>query len=243
MGYTTEFNGTLKFNKPVTDELKAYINAFSDTRRMQRNNEKIKELFPNWKQRCFHGNLGQDGEYFVGGTGMCGQDRDDSIMQYNYPARTQPGLWCQWAINDDGELEWDGAEKFYNYVEWLEYLIDNFFIPDNYVLNGDIEWQGEDSEDFGIIHVVDNVVKAVMGRKTYEEEDEDITDDQMFDNVVARLCKIYDLKVTHPYGDAYIELLDNDGCKVASINPKGYNFLSCLASLTMQLYKKFEYDR
>lgn len=239
MGYTTDFRGTLNFNKPVTDELKAYINAFSDTRRMQRNNDKIKELFPNWKQLCFHGNLGQQGEYFVGGAGMCGQDMDESIIQYNYPAKTQPGLWCQWIINDDGELEWDGAEKFYNYVEWLEYLIDNFFIPDNYVLNGDIEWQGESSDDFGIIHVVDNVVKTIEGRRTYDEEPTEMGDDDLFIAVLDRLCKKYNLTITHPLNDSYIELVTESNVVVAMLNPRGYNLLAQLAMLTDQLYKKF----
>ena len=67
MGYTTYFDGAFQFDKPVTDELKNYINKFSETRRMMRDNDKIKELFPNWEELCFNGELGEDGEYFVGG--------------------------------------------------------------------------------------------------------------------------------------------------------------------------------
>ena len=55
MGYTTYFNGSLKFNKDVTIELQEYINRFSNTRRMPRDNEKIKEIYPNWKELCFFG--------------------------------------------------------------------------------------------------------------------------------------------------------------------------------------------
>jgi hypothetical protein len=69
-----------------------------------------------------------------------------------------PGIWCQWIINDEGELVWDGGEKFYNYVEWLKYLIENYFQPWGVLLNGEIEWQGESMEDRGMIVVVDNVV-------------------------------------------------------------------------------------
>lgn len=47
MGYTTTFDGALSFNKPVTQELKDYINQFSYIRHMIRDNEKIKTLFPN----------------------------------------------------------------------------------------------------------------------------------------------------------------------------------------------------
>lgn len=162
MGYTTWFDGALDFNKPVTDELKEYINKFSETRRMRRDNEKIKEIFPDWEKQCYKGNLGTDGEYFIGGTGFAGQDHDDSIIDYNnsYPA---PGLWCDWEINDNGQLEWNESEKFYDYVEWLEYLIKNFFKPEGYVLNGSIKYNGEDDYDFGVITVKDNEVKCEEG--------------------------------------------------------------------------------
>ena len=80
MGYTTDFDGALEFNKPVEDWLVEYVNKFSATRRMKRDNEKIKELFPNWEQMCFMGNLGVDGEYFIGGLGFMGQDFDVSVI-------------------------------------------------------------------------------------------------------------------------------------------------------------------
>lgn len=164
MGYTTDFYGSFEFNKPVEPWLVEYVNRFSKTRRMKRNPEKIKELFPNWEQLCFMGNLGEEGEYFVGGLGFCGQDKDASIIDRNDPSRTQPGLWCQWIINEAGNcLEWDGGEKFYEYEEWLEYLIDNFFEPLGYVLNGDVEWQGEYDDDLGVIHVVNNVIDIEYG--------------------------------------------------------------------------------
>lgn len=166
MGYTTYFSGSLEFNKPVTEQLRDYINRFSYTRRMPRNNEKIKEIYPNWKELCFFGELGNNGEYFAPMSINYGQDRDDSIIDYNgYSCSVHPGLWCQWIINDNGELEWDGGEKFYEYEEWLNYLIIHFFKPLGYVLNGDITWEGEDSDDFGTIHVIDNVVEMHYGTK------------------------------------------------------------------------------
>lgn len=162
MGYTTYFNGKLQFNKPVESWLVEYIDKFSRTRRMKRDPEKIKELFPNWKELCFNGTLGDDGEYFVGGRGFFGQDSDESIIDYNTPPKTQHSLWCNWEITET-ELMWNEAEKFYNYEEWLDYLIDNFFKPLGYVLNGDISWQGEEEDDFGIIHVENNVVEMKYG--------------------------------------------------------------------------------
>lgn len=167
MGYSTYFTGELTFNKEVTEELKNYINQFARVRHMRRNNEKIKEIFPDWKDKCFNGNLGNDGEYFVGGTGFAGQDKDDSILNYNYPARGVPGLWCDWEImeysNGEQVLCWNEKEKFYDYTEWLEYLIKNFFMPHGYILNGTIEYQGENSDDFGKIVVTDNYVEVLEG--------------------------------------------------------------------------------
>jgi hypothetical protein len=164
MGYSTWFDGSLKFNKPVEDWLVEYVNKFNKTRRMKRDNEKIKEMFPNWKYLCFAGNLGEEGEFFVGGLGYYGQDSDGSVLDHNAPASTQPGLWCQWVIGgNNDELMWDEGEKFYDYVEWLEYMIDNFFEPLGYVLNGDISWEGEESDDVGVIHVEDNIVDVEYG--------------------------------------------------------------------------------
>ena len=170
MGYSTYFYGSLEFNKPVEEWLVEYINKFGYVRRMKRDPEKIKEIFPDWKEKCFNGELGVDGGYFVGGDGFMGQDKDESVIEHNYPPTGQPGLWCQWIINKD-HLEWDGGEKFYNYIEWLEYLIAHFFEPLGYKLNGDIEWQGEDYEDFGTIHVVDNEVTEQYGIRVTSMKD------------------------------------------------------------------------
>lgn len=81
---------------------------------------------------------------------------------------SQPGLWCQWELTDSGEqLEWDGSEKFYNYVEWLRYLINNFFAPWGITLNGEIEWFGEDRNDRGKIVVTNNVVETLKASVSY----------------------------------------------------------------------------
>ena len=53
MGYCTEFEGKVTFNKPLTPKFKEYVNAFCEMRHVKRNSEKIKELFPNWKKLCY----------------------------------------------------------------------------------------------------------------------------------------------------------------------------------------------
>lgn len=176
MGYSTDFYGTLTFNKEVTEELKNYINAFSKIRHMNRNIHKIKELYPDWETKCYKGNLGLNGQYFIGGEGFKGQSKDDSVLDYNYPPYGQPGLWCDWIINDDNELEWDGVEKFYYYEEWLEYLINHFFEPEGYILNGEIDFYGEDPSDFGKIIVTDNVVEIKHGIHAMDLSEIDVSD-------------------------------------------------------------------
>lgn len=74
----------------------------------------------------------------------------------------EPDTYCQWEPTKDGlGLEWDGGEKFYCYVEWLEYLIENWFKPRSITLNGVLRYQGEEIGDVGRIEVEDNQVKKV----------------------------------------------------------------------------------
>ena len=80
-----------------------------------------------------------------------------------------PGLYCQWIPTEDGKhIEWDGNEKFYDYVEWMKWLIENFFTPKGYVLNGKIDWEGEEQGDVGKIIVKDNVVTTKNAKLVYE---------------------------------------------------------------------------
>ena len=165
MGYTTWFTGGFEFDKPVSEEFANYINKFADVRHMKRDVEKIKSLCPDWEKYCFNGNLGPEGQYFVGGDEISERvNLDTSILDHNWQPKPQPGLWCQWVI-EGNELVWDQGEKFYEYEEWLIYLIDNFIAPSGYMLNGEIEFQGEDEDVFGTIRVVNNEVNLVYGMR------------------------------------------------------------------------------
>ena len=165
MGYTTDFIGSLNITPEIKKEHKNYINAFSSTRRMKRNAEKAL-LFKDLKRLAVSLPIGVDGGFFVGNEEDFGQNRDESVMgDGNSPPLDQPGLWCQWIVNDNGELVWNEGEKFYKYIGWLQYLINNFFIPWGYIIDGSIEWHGEDFRDAGIITVVNNIVTF----KTFED--------------------------------------------------------------------------
>lgn len=172
MGYTTDFFGEgFKLNKRLALIHKVYLKKFNDTRRMKRNPE-VAEMLEDTERKIVGLPIGEDACYFVGGLGFKGQDDDSSIIEYNSPPIGQPGLWCQWRPSDDGmRIEWDGGEKFYDYVEWLSYIIDHFMRPWKYVLNGSLEWQGEDRNDIGKIIVVDNQVSTRKGKIVFEEEE------------------------------------------------------------------------
>lgn len=144
MGYTTEFQGQLEFNKPLDEETRTFLKKLSTSRRMARKMDPI---------------YGIEGEFYVDGGGFMGQDRDNTIIDYNEPPKTQPGLWCHWTPTEDGTaLEWDGGEKFYNYVEWLEYIIVAILTPRKYKINGTLTWRGENFDDVGKITVKNNKI-------------------------------------------------------------------------------------
>ena len=162
MGYTTDFDGDITISPPLSEKEIKYINMFADTRRMDREN----------------------GPYYVGGGGMCGQDEEADIRNYNSPDDSQPGLWCQWVVNEEGDaLTWDGGEKFYHATEWMRYIVDHFLganplaklnNPEHFdflqghTLEGDIYADGEESGDVWKIEVRDNVVSEKAGAVSYD---------------------------------------------------------------------------
>jgi len=148
MGYTTDFEGEFKVNKRVDKKTYDLLVGLASTRRMKRKGLPAK--------------YGIDGEFYIEDKEDFGQTHDPAqgeIVDYNTPPSTQPALWCQWEIKEDRKtIQWDGGEKFYEYVEWIEYLIERVLQPKGYVVNGDVKYQGEEIDDRGIIIIRDNKV-------------------------------------------------------------------------------------
>ena len=156
MGYTTEYEGSVTVTPPLNSEEIKYLTMFCDTRRMNR----------------------KKGPYYVGGTGMMGQDHEADVIDYNNPPDGQPGLWCQWITNEEGtEIFWDGNEKFYYGAEWMQYLIDHFFGPDpiakhlypeagkflqSHKFEGIIVASGEDPNDHWRLRIDDDGVRVFV---------------------------------------------------------------------------------
>ena len=192
MGYTTNFSGQFDIEPEPNEVITEYVNRFNGTRRMKR-----KDL-PTYEAEVFAdanivgtdfvlgvnalpakkaagkfivaGGYGVEGEFYVNAEGYMGQDADYTVINSSDPPSTQPGLWCQWKINEAGQLVWDEGEKFYDYVEWLKYLIANVFIPNGYTLSGSVIWSGEDAPDVGTIEVDNNVVIVHEGQVSYKKQ-------------------------------------------------------------------------
>lgn len=169
MGYSTDFWGILTLSRDLTDVEKNYINEFSKMRHMARDIDALMAAYggkhgnPRPESETAYGYYGEQGEFFANE-----DDESTGTLQANTPSHTQPGLWCQWIINEDNELEWDGGEKFYNYIEWLEYLIDKFFFKWGVLLDGEITWQGEENTDMGMIVVKNSEITIKYGKIVYE---------------------------------------------------------------------------
>ena len=146
MGYTTEFKGKFSLNKELDNVTFEFLNQLANTRRMKRN---LPEIY------------GYEGEFFTEGTGYRGQDRVENVIDFNNPPYAQPGLWCGWIPTKDRlSIEWDGGEKFYGYIEWIEYIISKILAPRGYILSGVVKWRGEDFDDIGEISIIDNMVNG-----------------------------------------------------------------------------------
>lgn len=131
--------------------------------------------------------LREEGEYYVDAGGHAGQDSEPDIIEYNSPPPEQPGLWCQWTVEDNGTaIIWDGSEKFYSAAQWMWYIIQNFIKPNpiakirfpkqyaflkGHICNGEIGAQGEDSDDRWNLVVKDNEVFTEHGHVIYDNQE------------------------------------------------------------------------
>lgn len=160
MGYTTNFEGEFTVSPPLSPEHNAYLHAFFTSRRMKRKAE-LTEKMTDGRRRAVGLPIGGEGCYFVGSSDdFFGQEHTPDIIDYNRPPEGQPSLWCKWTPNESGTAIFAKGEKFYDYVEWLRYIVDHFLTPWGYKMNGTVYWQGEDPSDRGEIVVTDNAIRA-----------------------------------------------------------------------------------
>lgn len=160
MGYTTEFEGHFNVTPPLTAEQVEYLSKFNKTRRVRRDPRETQGREDPVREAVgLH--VGPQGGYFVGETGLYGQDQGPDVRDSNIPPAGQPGLWCQWEASADGSrIQWDGGEKFYEYVDWLKYIVEHFLKPWGRTISGEVCWYGEDHGDRGRISADKNKVRC-----------------------------------------------------------------------------------
>ena len=180
MGYTTDFNGEFKLDKPLTPEHEAYLIAFAHSRHMERN-ATITGTMPDPVREAAGLPLGDQAQYFVGASEInMGQDETSDVLDANRPPNGVPSLWCQWipevryvqGEDQKGKpadcIAWDGGEKFYEYIDWIKYIIVHFLDTWGYVVDGEVKWVGEDSNDLGKIVIKNSIVTVKHGTVTYD---------------------------------------------------------------------------
>lgn len=102
--------------------------------------------------------------------------------QRHEPYGAFPSYWCMWVstvdehYEPDGkglEVSTDGDNKWYEYLDWLRYVIEHFIKPWGVSLSGEVRYEGDELGDSGTIFIKDNVVEDVedviiRGRPSWE---------------------------------------------------------------------------
>lgn len=110
----------------------------------------------------FSGQFSFDREVDAETIHFCNAMLQKDYRDADFPKDTAPAAYLQWQITEDRlHLQWDGNEKFYEYEEWLQWLIDRVFVPRGYMLSGKVVYQGEEVGDVGTLAIVDGrVIKS-----------------------------------------------------------------------------------
>lgn len=161
MGYDTNFFGEFELDKELTKDQHKYLCLFNEKRHFQ-----IKDSFFEKKSKPsvmknLNIDFGEDGCFYVDEENNL-KYYDSSIIEiaknYNRPPGDCPGLWCGWIpSNDKKHIIWDRVEKFYNYTEWLNFIISKFLNPWEIEIFGSVKFQGEHPNDVGFIRIKDGI--------------------------------------------------------------------------------------
>jgi hypothetical protein len=164
MGYLTWFEGTFKLDKPLKPEHLVYLQAFTEADHWKMRVEGLEKL-PDPLREAVGLPVGEEGCYFIGV--YPNPEISKFVLDSQNPPRGLPDRFCHWRPTADGQaIEWDCMGKFYDYEGWLLTLIDDFLYPWGYSLNGEVKWQGEMDDDYGVLIVQDTTVTIQRGAGT-----------------------------------------------------------------------------
>ncbi len=173
MGYTTTFEGKVKISPPLNKEEIKFLKFFCGVAHIKR---KHSEAYYFLQKRNFLTEM--ISKIYIQFWSFWGYELESGaqkeIIDDGSPPDGQPSKWCQFMPTDDGHyIVWDGLEKFYYSLEWMQYLIDHFIGDDpkakselpflqSHVLNGEMKAFGEDEEDRWILKVKNNKAYGVI---------------------------------------------------------------------------------
>ena len=171
MGYDTEFEGSFKLSRRVTPDEFDYMRRFNFTRHEAFDVDKLIAEFGD--SRGLKGlGYGERGEYYVSAIdGHCARENACIVRggymyrprHYQYGDEKEISPNCHWKLTDDGmRLVWDGGEKTYDYIEWLDVTI-GIFEHWGITLSGSVNWHGDDDDDDGNITVLENRIVKTDG--------------------------------------------------------------------------------
>lgn len=84
-----------------------------------------------------------------------------------------PSFYCGWTVSPDGRhVTWDGSENFYEYVPWLDFIIDRHLERWGVTASGTLYWSGDSTEDRGRIRVENSVTALLRGHRNKKEKRE-----------------------------------------------------------------------
>lgn len=162
MGYNTEFQGYFFINRPLDEDTQKIIKGLNYTRRVKRDPNKLAKELDITTEECIR-LYGKECEFYFNFDGDFGQSKTGGIIDYNSPPDCQPSIWCHWKYNKDyNSIEWDCGDKFYEYTDWIKYIIKEVLQPKDYKLNGTVDWIGEELDDRGKIIIKDNEVEILF---------------------------------------------------------------------------------
>jgi hypothetical protein len=180
MGYDVDYIGHFDLNKQLTDEHAQFIKDFARTRHYLRAWKPEEENGIWWVDpEDKYSPVWNDPEFleFLNTTKIKNLEKARSeyttkrwgCIDYNKTNTGMPDLWCQWIPTDNNWcIIWDGGEKFYKGIKWLEFIIENYLKPWGYVLNGNVlvkDYGNNESGD-GQLIVEDNKITFIP----YENE-------------------------------------------------------------------------
>ncbi len=203
-------------DKPLTDFDRYYLFNFNGTPHFKRNEIKLNEVFNG--SCSYYGKYGKEGEFYVRKIydpygKYIGYSKDSIDLMYQEiksmgnefngtePCDCQPSLYCPWKPSEDGTMIISSNDYYLNHFAWLEWLIDNFFEPNDYKLNGYIKIVDNITDKIRKIYINDNILCKKFYTRGIVDID-DITDYLIFFTEKGKISwklKIRDKKRIYSY--------------------------------------------